>query len=70
MGDGPNESGSSRHHLISACEASLRRLGTDYIDVYHLHGFDAQTPIEETLHTLNTLVESGKALGKVVLEGF
>jgi aryl-alcohol dehydrogenase-like predicted oxidoreductase len=60
MGDGPNDAGSSRHHLIAACEASLRRLGTDYIDVYHLHGFDAQTPIEETLHTLNTLVESGK----------
>jgi aryl-alcohol dehydrogenase-like predicted oxidoreductase len=60
MGDGPNESGSSRYHLLAACEASLRRLGTDYIDVYHLHGFDAQTPIEETLHTLNGLVESGK----------
>ena len=60
MGDGPNELGSSRRHLISACEASLKRLGTDYIDVYHLHGFDAQTPIEETLQTLNTLVVSGK----------
>jgi aryl-alcohol dehydrogenase-like predicted oxidoreductase len=60
MGDGPNDSGSSRYHLIAACEASLRRLGTDYIDVYHLHGFDAQTPVEETLHTLNGLVESGK----------
>jgi aryl-alcohol dehydrogenase-like predicted oxidoreductase len=60
MGDGPNEAGSSRYHLIAACEDSLRRLGTDYIDVYHLHGFDAITPIEETLHTLNTLVESGK----------
>jgi len=60
MGEGPNDAGSSRHHLIAACEASLRRLGTDYIDVYHLHGFDAQTPVEETLHTLNTLVESGK----------
>jgi aryl-alcohol dehydrogenase-like predicted oxidoreductase len=60
MGPGPNDVGSSRHHLLSACEASLRRLGTDYIDVYHLHGFDAITPLEETLHTLNTLVESGK----------
>ena len=60
MGDGPNDFGSSRYHLISACEASLRRLGTHYIDVYHLHGFDALTPIEETLYTLNTLVESGK----------
>jgi aryl-alcohol dehydrogenase-like predicted oxidoreductase len=60
MGDGPNDLGSSRHHLIAACEASLRRLGTDYIDVYHLHGFDALTPLDETLHTLNTLVDSGK----------
>ena len=53
-------SGSSRHHLITACEASLRRLGTDYIDIYHLHGFDALTPVEEALSTLNHLVESGK----------
>lgn len=60
MGDGPNDVGSSRHHLLQACEASLQRLGTDYIDIYHLHGFDAQTPIEETLQTLNTLVQSGK----------
>jgi aryl-alcohol dehydrogenase-like predicted oxidoreductase len=56
----PNDVGSSRHHLIRACEASLRRLGTDYIDIYHLHGFDALTPIEEVLSTLNNLVESGK----------
>ncbi|HEU5231698.1 MAG TPA: aldo/keto reductase [Terriglobales bacterium] len=60
MGEGPNDLGSSRYHLIQACEASLRRLGTDYIDVYHLHGFDLTTPIEETLQTLNTLVQSGK----------
>jgi aryl-alcohol dehydrogenase-like predicted oxidoreductase len=60
MGTGPNDLGSSRHHLIRACEASLRRLGTDYIDVYHLHGFDALTPIEEVLSTLNNLVVSGK----------
>ena len=60
MGEGPNDLGSSRYHLIQACEASLRRLGTDYIDVYHLHGFDQITPVEETLQTLNTLVESGK----------
>jgi len=60
MGDGPNDVGSSRYHLIQACEASLRRLGTDYIDVYHLHGFDQITPIEETLQTLNALVQSGK----------
>jgi aryl-alcohol dehydrogenase-like predicted oxidoreductase len=46
--------------LIQACEGSLRRLGTDYIDIYHLHGFDARTPIEETLRTLDTLVQSGK----------
>jgi aryl-alcohol dehydrogenase-like predicted oxidoreductase len=60
MGDGPNDLGSSRHHLIKACEASLRRLNTDYIDVYHLHGFDAITPVEEALKTLDTLVQSGK----------
>jgi aryl-alcohol dehydrogenase-like predicted oxidoreductase len=60
MGLGPNDLGSSRHHLIRACEASLRRLGTDYIDIYHLHGFDALTPIEEVLNTLNNLVVSGK----------
>jgi aryl-alcohol dehydrogenase-like predicted oxidoreductase len=60
MGEGPNDLGSSRYHLLQACEASLRRLGTDYIDVYHLHGFDQITPVEETLQTLNTLVESGK----------
>src|SRR6202046_4277881 len=60
MGPGPNDLGSSRYHLIRACEASLRRLGTDYIDIYHLHGFDALTPIEEVLSTLNNLVVSGK----------
>ena len=51
LGNGPNDVGSSRHHLITACEASLRRLGTDYIDIYHLHGFDALTPVEEALST-------------------
>jgi aryl-alcohol dehydrogenase-like predicted oxidoreductase len=60
MGDGPNEMGSGRLHIVHACEASLRRLGTDYIDIYHLHGFDGLTPVEETLDTLNTLVRSGK----------
>ena len=60
LGTGPNDVGSSRHHLIQACEASLRRLGTDYIDIYHLHGFDALTPVEEVLSTLNHLVVSGK----------
>ncbi len=60
MGEGPNDLGSSRYHLIQACEASLRRLKTDYIDIYHLHGFDAVTPIEEAIKTLDMLVQSGK----------
>ena len=60
MGDGPNDLGSSRHHLLQSCEASLRRLGTDYIDVYHLHAFDQLTPVEETLKTLDNLIQSGK----------
>jgi aryl-alcohol dehydrogenase-like predicted oxidoreductase len=59
-GSGPNELGSSRFHLIQACEASLRRLKTDYIDIYQMHGFDALTPVEETLSALNDLVHSGK----------
>ncbi len=60
MGPGPNDQGSSRHHLIQSCENSLRRLKTDYIDIYHMHGFDALTPMEEVLATLDTLVRSGK----------
>lgn len=60
LGKGPNDAGSSRSRMIQACEASLRRLGTDYIDIYHLHGFDALTPVDEALSTLNHLVESGK----------
>jgi aryl-alcohol dehydrogenase-like predicted oxidoreductase len=60
VGDGPNDVGSSRHHLINAVEASLRRLGTDYIDLYQMHGFDAGTPVEETLRTLDDLVRAGK----------
>lgn len=60
MADGPNDIGSSRHHLIRACEASLKRLGTDYIDLYQLHGFDMSTPVEETLRALDDLVRSGK----------
>jgi aryl-alcohol dehydrogenase-like predicted oxidoreductase len=60
MGDGPNDQGASRVHLIEQCDGSLRRLGTDHIDVYHIHGFDAVTPVEETLDTLNTLVRAGK----------
>jgi len=59
-GPGPNQVGSSRHHLTNAVEASLRRLGTDYVDLYQLHGFDALTPVEETLQTLDTLVRAGK----------
>jgi len=60
MGDGPNDFGSSRFHLLEQCEASLKRLGTDHIDIYHMHGFDGNTPIEETLRTLENLVQSGK----------
>jgi len=60
MGEGPNDVGSSRHHLINAVEASLRRLGTDYIDLFQLHAFDALTPVEETLSTLDDLVRAGK----------
>jgi aryl-alcohol dehydrogenase-like predicted oxidoreductase len=60
MADGANEVGSSRYHLLRSCEGSLRRLGTDYIDIYHMHGFDATTPMEETLRTLDNLVQSGK----------
>lgn len=60
MGDGPNDSGASRKHIMAACEASLKRLGTDYIDLYQIHAWDESTPIEETLYALNDLVESGK----------
>jgi aryl-alcohol dehydrogenase-like predicted oxidoreductase len=59
-GGNPNGFGSSRYHLLTAVDASLKRLGTDYIDLYQLHGFDAQTPVEETLSTLNDLVQAGK----------
>jgi aryl-alcohol dehydrogenase-like predicted oxidoreductase len=60
MGDGPNDAGLSRHHLIRACEASLRRLGTDYLDLYQVHEWDGQTPLEETLAALEHLVQTGK----------
>jgi aryl-alcohol dehydrogenase-like predicted oxidoreductase len=60
MFDDINSIGSSRYHIIEACEASLRRLGTDHIDLYQMHGFDAQTPVEETLSALDQLVRSGK----------
>src|ERR1700742_5134372 len=59
-GPGVNDVGSSRFHVIKACESSLRRLGTDYIDLYQMHGFDAVTPVEETLSALDDLVHSGK----------
>lgn len=60
MSDAPNDYGSSRFHLIRSVEASLKRLQTDYIDIYHMHGFDAVTPVDETLRTLDTLIQSGK----------
>jgi len=60
MGDGPNDYGSSRFHLMRSIEESLTRLQTDYIDIYHMHGFDGVTPVEETLRTLDDLVQSGK----------
>lgn len=59
-GDGPNDVGSSRFHLVRAVEQSLKRLGTDYIDLFQLHGFDAMTPVEETLSALDDLVRQGK----------
>ena len=60
MGEHPNDKGSSRYHLIKAAEDSLKRLRTDYIDVFFMHGFDDETPVEETLRTLDYLVTSGK----------
>jgi aryl-alcohol dehydrogenase-like predicted oxidoreductase len=59
MGDGPNDGGTSRYHLIRACEASLKRLRTDVIDLYQLHQWDGQTPLEETLEALDSLVRRG-----------
>ncbi len=59
-GAGPNTVGSSRHHITEAIEGSLKRLNTDYIDVYHMHAFDAATPVDETLNTLDKLVREGK----------
>ena len=60
MGGGPNEVGLSRKHIMDGVEASLRRLGTDYIDLYQVHAWDPGTPLEETLSTLDSLVQSGK----------
>jgi aryl-alcohol dehydrogenase-like predicted oxidoreductase len=60
MGPGPNDTGLSRHHLMNACDGSLKRLGVDHIDLYQLHGWDGLTPIEETMAALESLVASGK----------
>lgn len=60
MGEGPNDRGQSRHHIVRACEASLRRLGTDYIDLYQVHSIDEHTPMEESLRALDDLVRQGK----------
>ncbi|HVI48597.1 MAG TPA: aldo/keto reductase [Chitinophaga sp.] len=60
FGDAPNNQGSSRLHLLKQVEGSLKRLNTDYIDIYHMHGFDGNTPVEETLRTLDDLIQSGK----------
>lgn len=60
MGPGPNDQGLSRKHILEAIDASLRRLHTDYIDLYLMHAFDAETPIDETLHTLDDLQRAGK----------
>jgi len=60
MGDGPNDEGLSRHHVLAACDASLRRLGTDYIDLYQLHEWDGSTPLEETFEALEDLRRAGK----------
>ncbi|MBX3379848.1 MAG: aldo/keto reductase [Phycisphaeraceae bacterium] len=60
MGTGPNDCGSSRFHLVESLHASLKRLGTDHIDIYHMHGFDALAPVEETLFTLAEFVRAGK----------
>lgn len=60
FGEGPNNQGSSRFHLLKQVEGSLKRLNTDHIDIYHMHGFDGNTPVEETLRTLDDLISSGK----------
>jgi aryl-alcohol dehydrogenase-like predicted oxidoreductase len=62
MGDGPNDSGLSRKHVIEQCNASLRRLGVDYVDLYQCHRYDDETPLDETLRALEDLVRQGKVL--------
>lgn len=68
MGDGVNDRGLSRKHIMEQCEASLRRLGTDYIDVYFCHRFDQDTTVEETLRALDDLTAQGKILYSAVSE--
>lgn len=68
-GAGPNDVGSSRYHIIRGVETALKKLGTDHIDLLQLHGFDAQTPVEEVLHTLDTLVRAGK-IGYIGVSNF
>jgi voltage-dependent potassium channel beta subunit len=62
MGDGPNDRGLSRKHIMEQCHASLKRLGTDYVDIYYCHRFDPETPLDETLRALDDLVRQGKVL--------
>lgn len=68
MGEGPNDRGLSRKHIFEQCEASLKRLGVDYIDLYFCHRYDAQTPLEETLRALDDLTAQGKILYSAVSE--
>lgn len=68
MGDGPNDRGLSRKHILEQCEASLKRLGVDYVDIYYCHRFDADAPLEETLRALDDLVAQGKVLYPAVSE--
>ena len=63
MGAGPNDSGLPRHHVVRACEARLRRPGTDYLDLYQLQEWDGLGPLEETLEVLRLLVDAGKVRG-------
>ena len=62
MGDGPNDRGLSRKHIMEQCHASLKRLGTDYVDIYYCHRYDPETPLEETLRAMDDLVTQGKVL--------
>ncbi|HMH24292.1 MAG TPA: aldo/keto reductase [Puia sp.] len=69
MGGGANDYGSSRYHLTRSCEDSLRRLNTDHIDIYHMHGFDGNTPVQETLRALDDLIQGGK-IGYIACSNF